>query len=154
MNDDTEIAAQRLGDLVSRLVEASGTRAQDFLILTNAGGVVACLGLITSSSPHGNGSMIRILLAMYIIGLALVGWTSIRGFLRVQRLAMDFATTMAAYRAGEVEWSAVADLFAPKSLNEFAQRGLMIGAASLVVLIAATITSCVWLLYVANGNAT
>lgn len=149
MNSENDIAAHSLGELVSRLVEASGTRAQDFLILTNAGGVVACLGLITSSSPHANGLMIRVLLVMYLVGLALVGWTSIRGFLRMQRLAMDFANTMSQYRAGDVEWSAVADLFAPKSHHDFAQLGLRLGAASLATLIAATITACVWLLCVA-----
>jgi hypothetical protein len=72
----------------------AGTRAQDFLIFTNGGAVIACFGLIGSSSPYANAAPVKVFLAMFLLGLVLAGLTVIRGFRYVTRLAFDFRATV------------------------------------------------------------
>lgn len=141
-------AIEKLASHVANIVQVSGTRAQDFLILTNAGGIVACLGLIGSSSPHASDWALRLFLVMYLLGLSLAGWTMIRGFRYALRLASGFRSSVDAFRAGTGEWTAVLTLFARVPNERFASVGLMIGGASIVLFTAATLGACAWLLLV------
>lgn len=152
IRDEERVELVRLSELAAMIVKESGTRAQDFLTLVNAGGVVACLGLISSSSPHAGSSTVRWLLLLYVVGLALNGWGIVRGAYFGQKLARKFRSATDALAQGKGTFAEIAALFAAQPNFKFARTGTIISAASLAAFAVATVWACTWLLTASNVN--
>src|SRR5947207_4763057 len=88
--DEQEVAIEKMLAIVNQMAVTAGTRAQDFLTLTNGSAAIACLALIGSESPYAKSSIVRVLLAMFVVGLGLAGVTMVRGFRFATGLAWDF----------------------------------------------------------------
>jgi hypothetical protein len=58
--------------------KTAGTRAQDFITITNGGAAIACLGLMGSSSPFANAPEVKWLFAIFLLGLVCAGVTMVR----------------------------------------------------------------------------
>jgi hypothetical protein len=135
-----------LSGMVAESAYRAGSKMLDLLILTNGGAAVACLGMIASESPHADDYAGKLLLMVFIIGLALAGVLTVRGFLYTTRMTFDFGDTVARMRAGSAQWGALQKLFQDMKPKQFYTVNVWIGGASLVMFGIGAIGACTWLL--------
>ena len=83
----------------------------DFLILTNGGAALACLGMIASASPHADDRAVKVLLLVFVTGLALAGALTVRGFLNTAQISSAFGETVEHIRTGTAHWDALRRIF-------------------------------------------
>jgi hypothetical protein len=141
-----EEAIKYLAGFLSEQGYRAGSKMLDFLILTNGGAAVACLGMIASSSPHANDYAVKLLLAAFVIGLALAGWLTVRGFRYTMQMLLDFHDTVDRMRAGTETWEALGRIFDMKIAKRFKDRGVIIGSASLGMFAIGAAGALIWLL--------
>jgi hypothetical protein len=145
LTDKQEETVKYVTGLLKEAAYRAGSKMLDFLILTNGGAAVACLGMIASASPHADDRAVRILLTVFVIGLSLAGVLTVRGFLYTARMSFGFGETVERMHAGTAEWDALGKLF--KQPKRFYELSVVVGAASLVMFAGGAIGACIWLLY-------
>jgi hypothetical protein len=146
LTEKEEAAIQQMSNLVVQMVTMAGTRAQDFLTITNGGAAIACLAMIGSSSPYANDAPVKIFLAMFVLGLVLAGVTMVRGFRYTTKLAWAFGDTVPRLRRGEAQWDDLMAVFDPKVGKALFRWNVRIGAASLTLFGVGAVCACTWLI--------
>jgi hypothetical protein len=146
LNDKQEEVIKYLAGFLAEQGYRAGSKMLDFLILTNGGAAVACLGMIASASPHANDYAVKLLLAAFVIGLALAGWLTVRGFRYITWMLLEFRDTVDRMRAGTEPWGSLGKIFDPKTAKRFMDRGVIIGSASLGMFAIGAAGALIWLL--------
>jgi hypothetical protein len=144
LTDKQEELIKYVAGLLKEAAYRAGSKMLDFLILTNGGAAVACLGMIASTSPHADDRAVKVLLAVFVLGLALAGILTVRGFLYTARISFGFGEAVDRMRAGTAQWEALTQVF--KQPKRFYQLSVLIGAASLVMFAGGALGACIWLL--------
>ena len=150
LSDKQEEIAKYLANFLAELMYRAGSKMLDFLIITNGGAAIACLGMIASASPHANDYTVKLILAAFVIGLALAGWLTVRGFRYITTMSIAFPSTLQRIRAGTEPWEALGKVLAPDHANKFRTVGVAIGAASLGMFALGAAGALIWLLYPAH----
>jgi hypothetical protein len=149
LTEKQEAAIQQMLNTLAQMNTLAGTRAQDFLTLTNGGAAIACLGLMGSSSPYASAPIVKILLAMFMLGLGFAGVTTIRAFRYATRIAWAFLDTLAQLRAGKAEWTDLMGALDPNGARHLFRWNVWFGGASLVLFGSGSLIACAWLICVA-----
>jgi hypothetical protein len=146
LTDEQKAAIQQMSNLMAKIVATAATRAQDFLVITNGGAVIACLAMMGSSSPYANAMPVKIFLALFLLGLVLAGVTMVRGFHYATKLGFAFRATVDRLGAGEGQWQELVQLFDPKITRAVFTRNVQIGAVSLALFGVGAVCACTWLI--------
>jgi len=144
--DQQEAVIQQMATLMTQMVTTAGTRAQDFLTITNGSAAIACLAMIGSESPYARSPVVKILLATFLIGLILAGVTMMRGFAYTTVLAFDFRDAVGRLRSGDSTWDELMRLFDPIRGRRLFRTNVAIGAASLITFLVGAAGAIFWLL--------
>jgi hypothetical protein len=119
LDDKQEEIVRWLAGFVAENMYRVGSKMLEFLILTNGGAAIACLGLIASSSPRANDYVVKLILAAFVIGLGLAGWITVRGFRYMTRMSFQFRATLDRIRAKTEPWEAMGKVFAADDTMQF-----------------------------------
>jgi hypothetical protein len=153
LNERQEALLFRMSDVVARMGVTAGTRAQDFITITNGAAALACLGLMGSSSPYANSPVVRVLLAMFVSGLVLAGVTVVRGYRFATKVGWAFNDAARRLGRGEATFADVLTAFDMERAKALFTWNTVIGAISLGLFAAGAIGACVWLIVLSYCRA-
>ena len=135
-----------LGRTFANLAAIAGTRAQDFLVLTNGGAAVACLALLSSESSLAKSVMVKLSLAIFVFGLLLAGVTMTRGYFYATNTATRFIELVPRIRAGSATWHQLQQVVDPHKAMRFYRTQTAIGCGSLMAFCIGAMTAMIRLL--------
>jgi hypothetical protein len=148
LTDRQEEIIKYVAGLLKEAAYRAGSKMLDFLILTNGGAAVACLGMIASASPRADDHAVKVFLLVFVIGLSLAGVLTVRAFLYTAQISFGFGETVEHIRAGSAHWDALGKIF--KQPKRFYESSVLIGTLSLLMFAGGAIGASIWLLYPAH----
>ena len=75
--------------------------------------------VLDGARAYANDYAVKLILAAFVIGLALAGLVTVRGFRYMTRMALQFPVTLERVRARTEPWEAIGKVFLPPDATRF-----------------------------------